>query len=152
MLTPRERQIIIWLAGLISTDGSIQWTSGEHKTVTFMITSVEADWRKLIQERLKEVKINSSISGIRVYLHNPPFILRLLKEARCKPFFNPRKWKRVEESHKRYQTLRRFTRFLSEEDQIIPKYSSEPISEYLKLLPGRTYGSIWWRRKRLARE
>lgn len=149
MLTQKAKIILIWLAGLISTDGSIQWTSREKRTVSFMVTSVEKEWLELIKKRLTEIEIDCSISGIRLYIHNPRLILKLFKEADCSSYFNPRKWKRVEESYERYKTYQKFDRFSLEEDKIILEHLSDPIRSYLHLLPNRTWATVWDRKKRL---
>jgi len=147
MLISKERETIIWLARLISTDGWIQWSYKQTGCISFGISSVEKEWLKLIQRRLEEIGLNSNIGKNKLYLHNPRKLLVLFTKYNCGSYFNPRKWQRVASSEEIYQRKKHFIRFSSEEDQIV--LSDEPIKSILKKLPSRTYAVIWDRRKRL---
>ena len=145
MLAVNKQTILIWLAGLISTDGWIQWSNKERGYVSYGISSIEEDWRNAIVRQVKKIGIEATSKYPKVYLHNPQKLTQLFVENKCGEFFNPRKWKRVLKASKAYCKKHNYVRFTQEEDQILKRCLS--IKQIQELLPNRTYGSIWYRRK-----
>lgn len=111
--TSQERETIIWLAGLISTDGTIVDGRNHHHGFRFSVATVEEDWAAVMTARLREIGIGSSNYHYRVIkssvpnytgrtypegyilLGNPRAIVDLFLLYHCEKFFNPRKWQRV---------------------------------------------------------
>ena len=110
-----KKETIIWLAGLISTDGTIidrrKWKHGFR----FVIFTVEKDWASRIQDVLKKSGIDTSINwrsrpklvkicGVqckvvraegRVQLCKTRQIVDQFIKFNCEEYFSPRKWKKV---------------------------------------------------------
>jgi len=89
---------IIWLAGLLSTDGSIIKLGN---SLSFLIFSIEEDWIKVIQNRLLEIGIESTLRNKKyygaygnhlttLYIKNP-FKIKQLIEKYALDYLNPRK-------------------------------------------------------------
>ena len=100
------RTIIIWLAGLISTDGSVVKI---QNSLSFVICSIEKEWLELIQKRLLEVGIKSTFQYSKHYgdrekqLHTlyikEPFKIAFLIKRFAKDYMNPRKLKILESGY-----------------------------------------------------
>lgn len=105
----REHEILSWLIGLISTDGSIsiQNPYGCH----LIIGSKEKDWLERIKKTLATIGIKSNIytwkhkTGFRIFmmnnlrLLNPRQIIGLFqKYPDLQQFCNPRKWKLIQQA------------------------------------------------------
>ena len=107
---------MIWLAGLISTDGCIA-PHGNGCQIN-AIATVEEDWAILVTDTLNQAGIPAKIhahknSGVfskamlfTVFLPNPSEIIKLLSNKELKPFFNPRKWRMIEKYNEFYTSSR----------------------------------------------
>lgn len=113
---------LIWLAGLISTDGSItiiksKTKSGETQYPIIRIASKELDWLEVIHDRLNDVGIRTSLnkrSGKQwgdktiwthsIYVLKSRYIVAELYEV-AKDFMNPRKL-RIIEKYLKWRTTR----------------------------------------------
>jgi hypothetical protein len=105
-MTTKIKKIIVWLAGLLSTDGVVNPT---FKTACkYAIFSKDKDWLELIQKRLSEIRLSSKIAKIKItkgrfshkpyyslLLHDPEEITNLLKKY-AEGYMIPRKWKIVQ--------------------------------------------------------
>jgi len=92
------KETIIWLSGLLSTDGSIL----RHKnSLSFVVVSSEKNWLELIRERLEEIDINASLRREKMYgfkehilyslyIKEPFKIYKLLKKYALS-YLSPRK-------------------------------------------------------------
>lgn len=116
LLKNREREILIWLVGLISTDGCIhKLKRRRHGRYTITISSSENDWLELIQARLKEIGLTSRItSGTKgragyLYIHKVRNVVGLLQQD-FSDFMSPRKWKQIQKVCKYYKTARILSR------------------------------------------
>jgi len=103
---PMEKETIIWLAGLISTDGSIVHRV-RHGGYRLRVSSVEREWLNLVQKRLKEIGIKSRIDPPQgrariIEINDTEQVLNLFVKYSCQQFFNPRKWKIVREALQYY--------------------------------------------------
>jgi len=104
---------LIWLAGLISTDGSItilrkKIKTGNYQYPAIRIASKELDWLEVVHDRLNEVGIRTSLqkrSGKQwgdktvwthgLYILKSRYIVAELYEV-AKDFMNPRKLRIIE--------------------------------------------------------
>ena len=84
----KEREIVIWLAGLLSTDGTI-WAFNPIKEnnipLSFTISTSEKEWVIQIQNKLDEIGLKTNIhkrknrpNSFTIYLKNPRKIKSLL--------------------------------------------------------------------------
>lgn len=152
--TPGERmdkleRTIIWLAGLLSTDGVVQGgkSKNHQRFCFFAVYSVEKPWLQIIQERLAEIQIRSTIhfkdrKHRRIQIHNPRYVRELFLRFDCGKFFNPRKWKRITESYQ-FVSKRLFN---PEEIEFIEKNVGTTDQEMAKILnrtKGAVYGYRW---------
>lgn len=160
------KEYVTWLAALISTDGCIT-DNYKARTITFRIYASEPDWLKVIQERLQEMgiystfhvrapkangKVKQNKPACHLTLWNGKKIAKMFVENDAKSFFNPRKWKTIEKAVSFYGVARNCVRYLPEEDEVILNNLDKPIKELQKLLPHKTYGSLWHRRRLLLQK
>jgi len=94
----KMREVMIWLAGILSCDGHV--SSRGNKTLAFHITSAELDWLQQIKQRLSEVGIETkfqehSENAYNLYIQRP-FDVRNLLLKYAKPYIMPRKLRLVE--------------------------------------------------------
>jgi len=104
-----EREVMVWLAGLISTDGCVfkrgvrtPEKEGKHGW-KYQVCSVEKDWKEQMQKILKGIKITSRIDENNIYLHGGKRITKLFIKHNCEKYFSPRKWKKVLEANDHYK-------------------------------------------------
>lgn len=120
-----EREIVIWVAGLISTDGNARNHGKGTKSIGYTICSVEEDWLNLIKNKLMLIDIPSKILTQKrsekgrleksfypreyfvsqLYINNPAKLTLLFDTYNCKEWFNPRKWRMIEQSIDFYKHL-----------------------------------------------
>lgn len=98
MSDAKMRDVIIWLAGILSCDGHVSRRSNE--TLTFRITSAELEWLQQIKQRLSEVGIRTSFqehseNAYNLYIQSP-FDIRNLLLKYAKPYMIPRKLRLIE--------------------------------------------------------
>lgn len=98
----RKKLIIVWLAGLISTDGSVAIHHHKKNVVRYFIYSNELDWLGIIRERLSEIGLRSTIQprkssfGTHMLSVCPSEnVTKLLVELANREFTNPRKFERI---------------------------------------------------------
>lgn len=102
-----EREILIWLLGLLSTDGSVtkKYTTkaGEERIMPwFRIATKELDWAELIVDNLSSIGIKAKIfkwthhrrgdSYYSIVLKEPRKVLEKLRELNEWRFLSPRKF------------------------------------------------------------
>lgn len=142
----KEKEIAIFLAGLLSTDGYISKKSSG--SFHYKIYSCEYDWREIMRQRLEEVGIIAVHRGTKnechcLYLRDPEKVTRFLIDNNCEAWFNPRKWKRILDAYSfysrpDYRKVKRWTRV--EEEELIKR----------KIIPlGRTKDAARKKRSRL---
>jgi len=94
----KMREVIIWLAGILSCDGHVSRRG--NKTLTFHITSADLDWLQQIKQRLYEVGIETKFQGHSEKAYNlyiqKPFDVRNLLLKYAQPYMMPRKLRLVE--------------------------------------------------------
>lgn len=152
----REREIVIWLAGLLSTDGSIiRFRTG---SLGFVLYTTEQEWAELITERLSEIGIETSIS-IRIHnsrlgferefyirLKKPYHIARLLKRYGLR-YLNPRKRRVLESGYK----SKRGTHWTKEEEEFLKmNYKKLTLEELAKTLNRGSKNNISLKLKRMG--
>jgi len=96
-----EREIVIWLAGLLSSDGCVGKRK-DSKTVRYIIYSTELDWLEKIKPKLLTIDIESTLGKVDnclskqgcyfIYLKDPYKITTLLIKHKVSEYMNPRKW------------------------------------------------------------
>lgn len=97
------RETLAWLAGIISSDGSIIKRKSE-KGLIINIASVELDWVIQIRQRLSEIGIETTIEpyknrcAFKIYLKHP-FDVRNLLLKYGKPYMMERKFKILQEPY-----------------------------------------------------
>jgi hypothetical protein len=158
-----EREIVIWLAGLISTDGCVRHSNKDSLALQYQFCSVEPDWINLVKEKLAIIEIPSTIlhqkrfehgdflrrekkfrmreySVCQLYLNNPRKITLLFDKYNCKEWFNPRKWKIIEagiEYYKEEWILHQSgnrSLYSTEEIETIIKNSTKSVGDIMKVL------------------
>lgn len=111
------KEVVIWLAGLLSCDGHV--SKRKDGSLTFKITSRELDWLRQIKKRLAKVGIESRFQMHSEGYYNlyicKPFDLRNLLLKYAKPYMMTRKLKLIA---KPYPSKHNFS---IEERQIIEK-------------------------------
>lgn len=139
-----EREIVVWLAGLLSTDGSVT-NSSHSRGLAFSIFSSETDWLRLIKDKLGTIEITGLIKPQKdkawgtnrhyIWLHNPRKIALLFDKYNVKEFFNPRKWKLVEKGIEYYKNSANRSRYTLKEIEVIKSnlhLSNKEIADLLK--------------------
>jgi len=158
-----EREIVIWLAGLLSTDGSVK-NSHNSRGLAYCIYSSEIDWLQLIKNRLQNIGISCLIKpkrrkkmqnnaygnkeGYFLWLHNPRKIALLFDKHSVKEFFNPRKWKLIEEGIKYYKNSANRSRYTFREIEIVKSnihLSNKEIADLLKERDIQSVVHLKWR-------
>jgi len=94
----KMREVVIWLAGVLSCDGHVSRRGG--KTLTFHITSTELGWLQQIKQRLLEVGIGTNFqehseNAYNLYIQRP-FDVRTLLLKYAKPYMMSRKLRLIE--------------------------------------------------------
>jgi hypothetical protein len=98
-----EKEIVVWLAGLVSTDGTVK-NSNKSVGLAFCVYSGELDWLRVIERNMANLGIDTLIrpsTGKRfgkaywIWLHNPRKIALFFDRYSVERYFNPRKWKLV---------------------------------------------------------
>ena len=132
------REVIIWLAGLLSTDGSVSRQTRPKHAVRYRVISTEKEWLEQIAKKLSGVGIKTSIeprkrktcptdfmpySPQRPYayclnVHEPYRITLLLREY-GQGFMMERKWKKVLSV---YPDGKKFTHWTQEENDFLIKH------------------------------
>jgi len=155
MINEKElEKTIVWLAGLLSTDGVVQAGQGEQqKYCFFVVYSTEQDWLQVIHDRLRDVGLKSKIHWnpedlrhCRIQILDPFRVRELLIKYDCEKFFNPRKWKRIIGAyqagvHRRFWTL-------EEEEWLKENYMRYSDNELAKKF-NRSVGAILQKRYQL---
>lgn len=97
------KETLAWLAGIISSDGSImKRKSGGGLVIN--ITSTDLDWIKQIRQRLSEIGIETTIQhypkkiGFKLYLKHP-FDVRNLLLKYTEPYMMTRKFEILQEPY-----------------------------------------------------
>ena len=109
----QTREIAIWLAGLLSTDGSIGHWKDKRRGVQFIIGSSELSWLKQIQSILAEVDLECTVQkagygwagkkkAYRLYIRNPRKVVQFLISNNVSRYMIARKWKLVLKGYKDY--------------------------------------------------
>jgi len=81
-----EEKTVIWLAGLVSTDGSV--IQRKNRKITYVIYSAEKEWLERIRIELAKAGIKSKVSDTRapsnvcyiLNIHNPRKITKLFRK------------------------------------------------------------------------
>lgn len=145
------REVLIWLSGLLSTDGTVdklRFPTGRQGTGSgtyYSISSMERDWLEQVQAILKEVGIsckitlsNKGLSGERsykLYVHNPKLITKLLVDNDLGRFIMTRKWERILEAYQYYfKTFRPQKQWTRAEEQMLIDYFKNHI---------KTWKNVW---------
>lgn len=132
------RETIIWLAGLLSTDGSVSRQTRPKHAVRYRIASTEKDWLEQIANKLSEVGIKTSIEPRKRKLgptnfipYTPrhlygyclnilePYRITVLLRKYATGFMMKRKWEKVLSA---YPDGKKFTRWTKEEDEFLIKH------------------------------
>lgn len=163
-----EQETLIWLSGLISTDGSVGKSSGGNcKTVAIKIASVEEDWLELMEKKLNGIGIETSILHPKnkhvkcLYLHNAVFVINLLVHNNCQEWFSPRKWHKVMVAYQYYNSSSYIPRkrWTKEEERLLMEENIEELKKTRKHQPiinkksymKRTKDAIRVKRERLKK-
>jgi hypothetical protein len=153
-----EREIVIWLAGLVSTDGTVK-NSSKSKGLAFCVYSGEPDWLEAIERKVNTIGITGLIkqsSGKRfgiafwLWLHNPRKIALLFYKYSVESYFNPRKWKIVKSGIEYYKSTKNRSRYSLAEDTIIKTNLHLPNKEIALLLEDRDAESVAHRKMYLG--
>lgn len=112
---------LIWLLGLISTDGSVSKHKGKYG-FSFNIASIEEKWLKVIQNRLKDIGIETSIyyyrkQPIQIALKNPSKIASLFDSVNIEKWCSPRKAKIIRKAISCYKNPEFNPRILYSEEE-----------------------------------
>lgn len=148
------RETIIWLAGLLSTDGTARLTGPHKNSMRYTIYSCERDWLEQVKTRLSEVGIKSTIYEMEakgkvgeaveyvLHVHQPYRITRFLRKY-AEGFMIQRKWSNVISAYREnyspdhwiMRRERKFGFWTPEEDQfLIQNYGKMPYREIAKKL------------------
>lgn len=166
----QKEKIITWLAGLISTDGSLKIRKGIGYCTGMLIYSTEKAWLERIKSKLAEIEIDSKITPrfygknsfkpgneyYSLYIHRPREVIPLFREYHCEEFFNPRKWKNVLEACNYYSKNPLERRYISlkcwsqEEERILKENFHLSDKELEELLPLRSRKAIQHHRLKLG--
>lgn len=158
----KEHEILIWLIGLISTDGSVREQT--HKAgYTLMVFSKEKNWIKRIKTVLSTIDIETSIwtrnrktsFGIAImnclYLQNPRKIFGLFqKYSDLEQFCNPRKWQIIQKAILYYKKALPHWRFTDDDIKFINEhYKSMTDKEIAEALGKKLLSADSIKQKRL---
>lgn len=146
-----KEKTIIWLAGLLSTDGSVR---RRKDYANYSVATVEKDWADVMVNRLSEIGISSHITppnGKRacyvITLHNPYKITLFLKKYAL-DFLSPRKRKLVQTA---YPYRPRYVENWTSKEDIFIKQNAILMSDIqMANHLGRTVKAVEGRRLRLG--
>jgi len=138
-----EESTVIWLIGLISTDGQVL-NQQQQNGVSFRLFSVEEDWLQTIQNSLNVITIKSTFhkpskTSKILYLNNPYKICMLFDKYNCKSFCNPRKWKLIKEAIDFYKSSNYYSK---RETKKWIKYEKDVIKNNYKIKTDKEIGKI----------
>ena len=151
---------ILWLAGLLSTDGVVK-NSSKSKGLAFCIYSSEKDWLEIILERIKEIGLSGIIREVTrkgslakkrkyyLWLHNPRKIALLFEKYHAEKFFNPRKMRIIKIALKYYKNNKNRSRYSEEEKKILKENYHLSNKELAKLLEDRDEQSVYYHKRYL---
>ncbi len=97
------RETLAWLAGIISSDGSIMKRKSGNGLI-INIASVELDWVVQVRQRLSEIGIETTVepytnrNAFKIYLKHPYDVRNLLLKY-TEPYMMTRKFKTLQEPY-----------------------------------------------------
>jgi len=99
-----KREILIWVAGILSADGTIQRT--QHGALRYRIYSQEKLWLQHIQRKLSLIGIKTTINEKHGYLHiwNPQYFTSLIREY-AQDYLMQRKAKQLKEARYEFEPI-----------------------------------------------
>jgi len=132
------RETIIWLAGLLSTDGCVYPAGKKKNSLHYTISSSEREWLEQIAEKLHRVGMKTKIrrreekvsakstirynAPYRVIFYMTicePYLITVFLRKYAKDFMMERKWNMVLSA---YPNGKKYTDWNSEEDQFLLKH------------------------------
>lgn len=157
----KEKITIIWLGGLISTDGVVKNQTKNKIPLSYCLYSKEKDWLKLVLRRINEIGLYATIRNhttcsfskdpmYALWLFNPRKITLLFNKYNLKNFFNPRKWKLINMAMDHYKNNKGKPIYTKWEDEIIKKNIHLSNKKIANLLKNRDKMSVAHRKWRLG--
>lgn len=148
----KEKEVVSWLAGLISTDGTIFAQTNQKGCRVKVVITIDEKWAEKVQSMLSRINLKSKIysrsneSGsfknskkiysVHLFVPSQIKLFKLFRKYNCKKYFMERKWALIEKflafyESEEYKEHRRWTQ--EEEKRLIQLCKKHPNASDVEL-------------------